>query len=793
MMRGKRGSALENGEKGDGAGHHGVDDSALTSAISNGEDLGPLIRSAFEIGKPETLQHQLRNFVKKKEVEIEDLCKLHYEEFIHAVDELRYVLVDADELKSRLTDENSQMQAVGISLLRSLDELIECHEIKSNLSEAIRSLKICATVMHLCVTANEYLTTDSYYPALKTLDIIERDYLHQIPARVLRVLLERQLPVCRAHIERRVNQEFSDWLVQIRGMAREIGQLSIGQASSARQREEELRGRQRQAEEQSRSGSRECVYILEMEDIDEDDSLLKFDLTPVYRAHYINTCLGLQDQFREYYYKNRHLQLNSDLQISSVQSFLECHQIYFSQIAGFFIVEDRVLRTASGLITSSQAENLWESAISKVNSVLEDQFSRMQTASHLLLVKDYVSLLGATLRRYGYQVGPLLDVLDKMRDKYHELLLNDCRRQINDVLANDKYEQMLMRKEYEYNMNVLAFHLQSTEIMPAFPYIAPFSATVPDCCRIVRSFIEDSVSFLSYGSHMDYYDLVKKYLDKLLISVLNEALLKLIRNPSLGMSQAMQIAANMTVLERACSFFAEHVGRLCGIPMRLVDSPHGILAAKDVLRKSQVVAHERMLELVKSKVDEFMALTAHINWTPDDPPQNGNVYLNEVIIYLETLTPSAQAILPIEAFDKWVKGVLNHISDCIINTLLSEEVRRFNVNAIMGLEADLRVLEAFADERFHNSGLDKLQSATNLKQSLAEARQLVNLILSNQPELFLNPVIREKNYNILDYKKVILIAEKYRDLPEKFFRGGSKQAAKKKGLDALVRRLRDLG
>ena len=34
---------------------------------------------------------QLRTFVRGKEVEIEELCKQHYEEFIRAVDELRSV------------------------------------------------------------------------------------------------------------------------------------------------------------------------------------------------------------------------------------------------------------------------------------------------------------------------------------------------------------------------------------------------------------------------------------------------------------------------------------------------------------------------------------------------------------------------------------------------------------------------------------------------------------------------------------------------------------------------------
>eukprot|EP01018_Ginkgo_biloba_P036928 Gb_11580 [translate_table: standard] len=784
----KRRTVVENGDKGD--------ELALASAIGNGEDLGPIIRQAFEVGKPESLLHQLKLFVRKKEIEIEDLCKVHYEEFIHAVDELRGVLVDADKLKNGLANENYQLQEVGSSLLAKLEELLESYAIKKNLTEAMQSSKVCAQAMELCVKCNQHVLNDSYYPALKTLDMIERDYLYIIPAKSLRQMLEKQIPAIKSYIEKRVSKEFNDWLVQIRSTAREIGQLAIGQASSARQREEELRGRQRQAEEQSRLGAKDCVYALDTEYMEEDDSVLKFDLTPVYRAHHIHTCLGLQDQFRDYYYRNRQLQLNSDLQISSMQPFLECHQIFFAQIAGFFIVEDRILRTAGGLISTTQVEMIWDTAVAKMSSVLEDQFSRMQIASHLLLIKDYVTLLGATLRRYGYQVGPLLDVLDKNRDKYHELLLNECRKQINDVLANDKYEQMVMKKEYEYNMNVLAFHLQASDIMPAFPYIAPFSATVPDCCRIVRSFIEDSVSYLSYGGHMDFYDVVKKYLDKLLINVLNEALLKLIHISTLGVSHAMQIAANMTVLERACDFFTQHAAQLCGIPMRLAGRPNAALSARSVLKSSQDAAHEAMLRLVKSKVDEFMLLTDNINWTPDEVPQNGNEYLNEVIIYLETLVSTAQQILPLDALDKVGSGVLKHISDCIVSTFLRDNVKRFNANAVLGIDNDLKVLESFAEERFHSTGLSELQGATSLKHCLAEARQLVNLLLSNQPENFMNPVIREKYYSALDYKKVSVISEKFRDAPERLFGslGGRslKQNSRKKSLDILIKRLRDL-
>ncbi|KAH9305644.1 hypothetical protein KI387_010048 [Taxus chinensis] len=783
----RRSAPLENGDK-----QERHEDLAVALTIANGEDLGPLVRKVFEVGKPESLLHQLRYFVKKKEVEIEDVCKLHYQDFIHAVDELRGLLADADKLKNSLSGVNSDLQEVGNPLLGKLEEYIEAEGVKKNLSEAMQGVKLCADVMELCAKANKHILNDNYYMVLKSLDVIERDCLAKIPSLALRKMVERQIPAMKSHVEKRVTLEFNDWLVQIRSTSREIGQLAIGQASSARQREEELRRRQREAEEQSRVSLRDCVYVLETEEMEDSESFLKFDLTPVYRALHINTCLGLEDQFKEYYYENRKLQLNSDFQISSMQAFLECHQIFFAQIAGFFIVEDRVLRTGGGLISRPKVEDIWDMAVNKMCSVLEDQFSRMQTANHLLLIKDYVSLLGVTLRRYGYRVDPLLDVLNRHRDKYHELLLNDCKKQFSDVIVNDKYEQMVMKKEYEYNMNVLAFHIQTMDIMPAFPYIAPFSSAVPDCCRIVRSFIEDSVSYMSYGGHMDFYDVVKKYLDKLLTENLNECLLRFIRNSTFGVSQAMQLAANLSVLERACDFFTKHAAQLCGIPLRLAERPR----AQSVLKSSQDATYETMLRLLNSKIEEFMKLTDNINWAAEDFPQNGNEYVNEVIIYLETLVSTAQQILPLHALDKMINGVLKHISDCIVATFLGDNVKRYNMSAVMGIDTDLKLLESFADNQFDDSGLHELEGATDPKHFLEEARQLVNLLLSNHPESFLNPVIREKHYSALDYRKVAIISEKFRDSSDRLFGsfGGRtlKQNPKKKSLDTLIKRLREL-
>ncbi|KAJ4706715.1 Exocyst complex component [Melia azedarach] len=782
----RRRTVTENGD--------GGEDSVLATLIGNGDDMGPIVRHAFETGRPEVLLQQLKSVVRKKEVEIEELCKTHYEEFILAVDELRGVLVDAEELKSDLSSDNYRLQEVGSALLIKIEELLESYSIKKNVTEAIKMSKTCVQVLDLCVKCNNHISEGHFYPALKTVDLIEKNYLQNIPVRALRIVIEKTIPAIKTHIEKKVTSQFNEWLVHVRSSAKDIGQTAIGRAASARQRDEEMLDRQRKAEEQNLSGFGDFSFTLEVEEIDED-SVLKFDLTPLYRAYHIHTCLGIQQQFREYYYKNRLLQLTSDLQISSAQPFVESYQTFLAQIAGYFIVEDRVLRTAGELLSPDQLETMWETAVSKITSVLEEQFSHMDSATHLLLVKDYVTLLGATLRQYGYEVIPVFEVLDKSRDKYHKLLLEECRQQITNVLSNDTYEQMVMKKDTDYENNVLLFHLQTSDIMPAFPYIAPFSSMVPDACRIVRSFIKGSVDYLSYGVHTNYFDVLRKYLDKLLIDVLNEVMLNTINGGSIGVSQAMQIAANITFLERACDFFLRHAAQLCGIPVRSVEKPQATLMAKVVLKTSRDAAYIALLTLVNNKIDEFMVVTENINWTSEEVSQNGNEYMNEVIIYLDTLMSTAQQILPLDALYKVGSGALEHISNSIVTAFLSDSVKRFNANAVMAINNDLKMLENFSDERFHSTGLSEIYKEGSFRRCLIESRQLINLLLSSQPENFMNPVIREKNYNALDYKKVASICEKFKDSPDGIFGSlssrNTKQSSRKKSMDMLKRRLKD--
>lgn len=175
--------------------------------------------------------------------------------------------------------------------------------------------------------------------------------------------------------------------------------------------------------------------------------------------------------------------------------------------------------------------------------------------------------------------------------------------------------------------------------------------------------------------------------------------------------------------------------------------------------------------------------------------QSENEYMNEVVIYLDTILSTAQQILPLDALYKVGSGALEHISNSIVSAFLSDSIKRFNANAVLTISYDLKELENFADERFHSTGLSEIYKDGGFRSFLIEARQLINLLSSSQPENFMNPVIRMKNYNTLDYKKVAIICEKFKDSADGIFGSlanrNAKQSAKKKSMDVLKKRLKD--
>ncbi|KAG1361340.1 putative Exocyst complex component SEC15B [Cocos nucifera] len=135
----------------------------LYSVICNGEDLGPFIHKPFASGHPKSLLHSLHQFARSKESDIEEVCKVHYQDFICTVNNLRSLLSDIDSLKSALFNSNAAFQSAAGPLLSSRNAYLEARAVASNLSTALAAARPCICLLDLLACANTHLTTNDLY------------------------------------------------------------------------------------------------------------------------------------------------------------------------------------------------------------------------------------------------------------------------------------------------------------------------------------------------------------------------------------------------------------------------------------------------------------------------------------------------------------------------------------------------------------------------------------------------------------------------------------------------------
>ncbi|KAK3255465.1 hypothetical protein CYMTET_35352, partial [Cymbomonas tetramitiformis] len=419
-------------------------------------------------------------------------------------------------------EQNAALQDCSGPVLATMDELKDVYKVQSSIEELQEALYQCSLVLQLCHKVDQQLQAEStskvcFQTVLKTLDQI-KEGIRRVPCAALRLYLHSQLPKCTQHIHRCMADEFRNWLVRAREAAAGIGHAVIATAARSRQTQEELRKTQFQALCQV-SANQGCDLQRALAQsivggetpsspsaqAGDSEELPLLDLTDLHKCHHILTCLGKSAWFSAYYYEQRTAQIKSDLQLSASRSFMENYQNYLMQLAGFFVVEDQVMRATDGLVNRDQLHVLWEGAMQLLNPLLEAQFASMTTMPEVLLVCDFVSLFAATMQRYGLGAQCLDELLETAVEKYHELLMGATLEDLRHQVHQDSFVQVRVSTEKEYAADIesLGLHPPDTPLPTAFPVTMRFSAITPAVCKLLRLFAEDAVAILRGGMPED--------------------------------------------------------------------------------------------------------------------------------------------------------------------------------------------------------------------------------------------------------------------------------------------------
>jgi len=838
-------------------------------AMSDTDHLGPAIKSVFESGKEKEVISSLNSYISQKDQDIEKICGDNHEGFINSVTAFLGLKGDNLDLKQLVINLNYDLQEIGTRYTTKAEELFAYKQIKDNIRKTKETLNNCQYVILLGMKIDEYVSNKKYYQAIKNMDQLHNVYLKKLSDFQFARNMDMNIPTLKEKIKKLVKDEFNTWMVDIKEKSFIIGKLGMVQTAKKLLKEREINplkvkttfgeneaiwdkilsipenqnnsiigslyhtGQQQQTFVSSpnmSSRNQQLQQLLDTtsnsskEEITQnspfDESQINFH--PLYQCLFIYSNLGLLEQFQAYYTHNRLLQFQLVIQPKENGQNWE---LFLQQIAGYFMVESKVIDSTHPFLSKTAINDCWNSALVKITSVLQELFTDCQDTQSLIAFKKFVLLFTNTMSFYSYPVQPLYYFLDTMKEKYCQFSIREAVERFTHILERESHASLEVNTVEEYKSMILANQLDKEEqqqdlkqqqtsssneqqdigtdnyddnnnsedyITKQLPKSFLFSKMVPQFYALIKKFISEFYEFADQLTENENF--IIRSTDTL-IRKINEVLFSHLTQ-SQAVPQVIQIVINLQHLISACSFFKDYLNSLIlgedyqKNIIHLSETIKVTLSSQNLLYTTKGQGEKLIIKLCEQKIEDLMSSSANINWFPlasDDRPRD---YVIDVCTFLEVTLPFISPLSP-NLKEEFITKAFKKISESLNELINSEQIKKFNLCGVKNFNVDLKYLEDYVKSKAN----EKERTATtsrNLVGYFVEIRQLVNLLLSDNPEEFGDSKIRSRNYNLLtNIPQLLLLLNKYKEESKGFTTSKDIKDRNKKVSDA-IKKIKDI-
>lgn len=728
--------------------------------------------------KTETVCDQLEKRIVQHDREIERICR-DYQGFIDSIRELLQVRTQTKNLNAEVINLNEALNEANQGLIKKGFDLLEARKVESNIAGTIETLSICMPVLDCYSKLLKHVQEKRYYPALKTLEVLEMEHLPKVSNYRFAAAMKENVPKLKEKIKSL--EDFREFLENVRKFSPKIGERALRHT-----KETQKRNLNTVIEEHS-------AKIQEEYSIDDDDLCAQdlIDFSPIYRCLHIYTVLEDKDFFAKYYQKQRKDQAKLVLQApQAMHDNLEAYKIYIYSIVGFFVVEDHVMNTTGGeIVTRNYLEELWTSSLGKAINVLSMSSSSCTDPNILLRIKNLIMLSITTLKYHGYTVTQLFDFLLELRDHYNEVLLQRWVIEFRDILSGSDFLPLeaTIQEEYESVLERFPFHSEQLEQQP-FPKRFPFSRMVPEVYQQAMEFMYACKKFSEELtlSPNEVATMVRKAANLLLTRSFSGCLSLVFKSPgsSLALQQVIQIIVDTQYLEKAGPFLDEFVCKITGTQSQQQQAP-----SMAMFQVARAEAEDQVSVKLCAKLDEFFEELESYDWLLVEPIGHASSFITDLIAFLQSTFQSFSFVLPNVA-QMTCKKACEHISNSIYKLLLSDDVKQITVGAIQQISLDLMQCELFAA----SDPVPGLKEG-ELSKYFAEIRQLLDLLILEEWSTYLHDYGKTENrYSLVAPSTIIIILEKIREAEKKTMFSVLKKSErdKKKLLETVLKQLKQL-
>ncbi|KAF1812006.1 exocyst complex subunit Sec15-like protein [Eremomyces bilateralis CBS 781.70] len=727
----------------------------LTSSETDYVDqLIPIIKDARTPDRAGRLLHHFDALAADRETEIERMCSTNHQDFVKSVNDLLRIREGTAELTSEILGLTETIQSSTEQLAAQKKALVESRSVRENIDDATKALNACLDVLQLANQVHDLLAKKKHYAALRALEELQNVHLREISRYKIAEIIEKSVPATQKLIAEAVMTDLNTWLFRIREASQYLGEVAFYHTEM---RKERMKERTEQDDYMAKYGLNSAVELVadEMDEFDilnNEETDVQIDFSPLYEAVHIHETLGRYDQFRAEYAATRRRQkdllvptaLNlRDEDVADLSSILE-------GIAGFAILERATMMKTDNLRAGVDVDELWDSMCRAAITLISNNLHDVDKDETLLKIKGRVALFIQTVDTWGYATSSLHSLVLTIFDNYSKLLKRKFSEDFEEIVTTDDYMPMPINtlEEYDKVVEVSWYNPDTDRSDLQFPCVLPFSQMYPLCCIDIRNFLNQIYLFsddeFERANVID--ETLKRSLDELLCDKVCQTLVDRLSSQYPG--QVVQILTNFEHFETAC----EELQNLL-FDARSSQSASGpvILQATERFREGRKTAEKRIFELVNSKIDDLIE-TAEYDWMTRTPPGRKKVsnYMQELTRYLDDSMHSALLGLPTEIKELIYFDALSHAATSILSLPLDSSVRGISPAAIQTLANDVQHLVDFVD------GLGN----PILKENLDELVQTVALMQSDTPDEFYDVSQRNKKYGRVDREHGAILLEK---------------------------------
>ncbi|CAE6443190.1 unnamed protein product [Rhizoctonia solani] len=621
-----------------------------SSTTENLEGLGTLVKSVHDARQQDAFLRTVKGLIESKDADIEKICGDNYQDFAGSVSTLLTVRTYTVNLRDRINSLDQEVSQVGHGLASKKKALLKSKRTAGNLDEAIGTLQSCLRVLDMVNKVGEMIRDRKYWSALRTLEEIRSLPFSSISQTPFLDHILASLPSLRAQIKGAVTSEHNSWLLTVREVTGEVGELALAAVEERARRWRTRRERE-----------------------------------------------GLS-------YTNR---AQSSLILTGNPATAANLLPLLQQLIGFFVIESHVLRTTSGrgFRTQHDVDELWDGVMERLVETLRSGMEVSLTSDQLIKAVEHLTAFQSALEEYGYDTSPINGLTSMMFEKYTAILDGDYKAQfIEAVNGDDSIPMDVSNQEDSQKEQLLMGCFVTSAAKEAIfsrgtPQYFPFSRVVRKVALLIKDYAHQFYQFVEGVSQPP------RNVDQILERSLGELLSKCVAETytaRLGtantLSQVAQMLVNIEYLRDGCAEVDRYLTTL-----RAGHRGHTFhISAADALGRTLQRAESRISAVISKKLDDF---EPEYDWTTRTTETQASLYIFQLVSWLTTVVDS----LDIEDWFKAAayRNAMIHVSNLFMDFLAGRNIQAMSEDAIRSMLVDVD----FMKDQFESIGRPEATSA----------------------------------------------------------------------------------